>query len=271
MLEQKLDRLKKILYDMDSAIIAFSGGVDSTFLLKVAQQVLGEKVIAVTSESMVAYSKEYEDAKIIVQQLGVKQIVIHTNELEIEGFSYNPTDRCYYCKREIFKGIQKIAKENNIKYVVDGTNSDDKNEYRPGLKALVELGVVSPLKEANLSKEEIRILSKQYGLPTWNKPSNTCLFTRFPYNTEITIEKIEMVAKAEKILAELGFIGYRVRHYGDTARIEVDKMDFEKIISVAEEIVKKLKEVGYTYITLDLEGFRSGSMDLKLKNKGIEL
>ncbi|KRQ87161.1 Argininosuccinate synthase [Caloramator mitchellensis] len=267
-LEQKFEKLKNILSELGSVAVAYSGGVDSTFLLKVAHDVLGENVIAVTATSSTYPEREFNEAKKYAEQFGVKHIVIVSEELEIEGFSKNPIDRCYYCKRELFSKIYDVAKEYGIKYVADGSNFDDLNDYRPGMKAAKELNVVSPIKEAQLTKEDIRELSRRMNLPTWNKPSFACLSSRFPYGHEITEEKLKMVEKAEQILLDLGFKQVRVRHHGEIARIEVAAQERERFfnVEILDFVGDKFKEIGFTYVTLDVHGYRTGSMNEKIIN-----
>ncbi len=262
-LNNKFGKLKDMLSELGSIAVAFSGGVDSTFLLKVAHDVLGEKAIAVTARSSTYPEREFKEAKSYAERFGVKHIVIVSEELEIEGFSQNPVNRCYYCKSELFSKIRKIADQNDIKYVLDGSNYDDLGDYRPGMQAAKELKVVSPLKEVGLTKEEIRILSKELNVPTWNKPAFACLSSRFPYGQEITEEKLSMVEKAEQFLLDKGFRQVRVRHHGDIARIEVEQQEREKFFNVRfmDEIGRNFKEIGFTYVTLDILGYRTGSMN----------
>jgi len=261
MIEQKLEKLKQILKSLDSVLIAFSGGVDSSFLAKVAYDVLGDNAIAVTADS--SLYTEVEEAKEVAEEIGIKHEVFSTEELDISEFSSNPPDRCYYCKKELFSKLWKIAEEKGLKHVIDGTNYDDLGDYRPGMKATAELNVLSPLKETKLTKSEIRELSKKFGLKTWNKPSMACLASRFPYGTAITNEKLSVVGEAEKFLRELGIRQLRVRHHKDIARIEVLPEDMNIFLQngIREKVVEKFKQLGYTYIALDLGGYRTGSMN----------
>ena len=243
--------------------VAFSGGVDSTFLLKVAHDVLGDNAIAVTARSSTYPEREFKEAVNFAAQNNIEHVVIVSEELEIEGFSENPVDRCYFCKRELFSKIAGIAKEKGIKFVADGSNVDDLGDYRPGLKAVAELGVVSPLREAGMTKEDIRALSKEMGLATWDKPAFACLSSRFPYGQKITKEKLEMVDKAEQYLLDLGFKQVRVRHHGDVARIEVAAHERRKFFDeqLMDRISGEFKKIGFTYTALDLKGYRTGSMN----------
>lgn len=260
---KKLEDLKEIIRKMEKLAVAFSGGVDSTFLLKVAHDVLDDNVIAVTARSSTYPEREFAEASAFVEKLGIKHIVIVSEELEIEGFSSNPANRCYYCKKELFTKIGDIAAEHGIKYIADGSNIDDLGDYRPGMNAVKELGVVSPLRAANMTKNDIRLLSKGMGLPTWNKQPFACLASRFPYGHEITREKLGMVDKAEQYLLDLGFRQVRVRHHDDVARIEVSPEERKKFFDadLMDSIYAKLKEIGFRYVALDLKGYRTGSMN----------
>lgn len=259
----KLTALQNILKDLKSVLIAFSGGVDSTFLLKVAKDTLGDKVLAVIAESPTFPADEVIYAEELCQKYGVDYQIIQTAEFNDEKFLNNTKDRCYYCKSELFSKLIAIAKEKNIPYVLDGSNFDDKSDYRPGGRAKCELGVKSPLMEAGITKQEIREMSKELGVPTWDKPSYACLSSRIPYGTRITKEILNMVGEGEKFLRSLGFKQLRVRHHGNTARIEVDQEAIPEIVQeeIRDQIAKKFEELGYTYVTLDLKGYRTGSLN----------
>jgi len=257
----KLKQLQQMLTDMKSCAIAYSGGVDSTFLIKVAYDTLGTNALAVTGTSSTYPQRELKDAKRFAHTIGVPHVIIHSEELDITKFSDNPPDRCYYCKKELFRKIQQIAKEHHLNTVLDGANADDTFDYRPGAKARKELGVKSPLKDVGLTKQEIRDLSRSLHLKTSEKPAFACLASRFPYGTKITKERLKQIESAEEFLFSLGIRQFRVRFHQDIARIEVSSNDFQGILTHAEMIVKRFKKLGFTYITLDLEGYRTGSMN----------
>ena len=261
-IDRKLSDLRKLLKSFGSAAIAFSGGVDSTFLLKVAHEELGEKAVAVTVFSPLIPKKEAQDAANFCKNENVRQFILEVDSLKIPGFKDNSENRCYICKREIFGRIKEQAKENGIFTVCEGSNADDTGDYRPGMQAIRELGIKSPLLECGLTKNEIRILSKEMDLPCWNKPSAACLASRFVYGEKITEKKLKMLEIAEDFLREKGFFQLRVRIHGENlARIEIEKNDFEKILAIKDEINSFFKELGFVYTTLDLIGFRSGSMN----------
>lgn len=265
-LHEKKQRLEEYLKGLGSVAVAFSSGVDSTFLLQVAHNVLGDRALAVTARSCSFPVRELNEAKAFCEAQGIEHIIVESEELSIEGFSQNPKNRCYLCKKELFTKIKNIAAERGISFVAEGSNTDDNGDYRPGLIAVAELEVRSPLRETEFSKAEIRQLSKEMGLPTWDKQSFACLSSRFVYGETITEEKLSMVDKAEQRLLDLGFHQVRVRIHGNIARIEIDRSEFEKIIQpdIAENLNSYLRELGFLYVTLDLGGYQMGSMNKTL-------
>ena len=266
MVNQKYKSLSNSLEKLGSVIVAFSGGVDSTFLLKAAKDALGDNVVAVTAESSAQLTAELNETKKIAAELDVEHIFVQTNELEDKEFTANPANRCYLCKSKIYSEVKKVADEKKIKFIIEGSNADDVNDYRPGLTALEELGILSPLKEAGLTKTEIRNLSKSMGLKTWDKPALACLASRIPYGSEITHNKLRRIDEAESFLRGNGFKQVRVRDHQEIARIEIEKENLNKILddSFYPTVVKKFKELGYNYVTVDLEGYRTGSMNINL-------
>jgi len=266
-LEKRFKKLKEIVTNMDSVLVAYSGGVDSTLVMKVAKDVLGDKVLAVTARSTVYPSDEIEQAKAVAGNLKVRHEIIETQEMANPKFVNNPKDRCYWCKEELFTSLIGIAAKNDLKYVLDGTNFDDLDDFRPGMKAAGDLGIRSPLKDAMLTKEDIRSLSKRLGLPAWNKPSLACFASRFPYGTKITEENLNKVDRAERCLKESGIAQVRVRHHDQIARIEVMEEDIPKLLEerLRRQVISGFKKLGYSYVTVDLEGYRTGSMNEVLK------
>jgi uncharacterized protein len=263
-LSEKKLKLDRILDSIGTLVIAFSGGVDSTFLLKTAADVLGaDKVLAVTARSATYPTSELEEARRTATAFGVPHEEIDSDELQIEQFAQNPPNRCYYCKKELFSKLLDVAQRKGYHAVADGTNADDAHDHRPGRKAAAELGIHSPLLEAGLTKDDIRTLSREIGLTTWDKGSFACLASRFPYGNSITEEKLRQVGQAEEVLREAGFRQFRVRHHGTVARIEVAPEEMARFHDeqFAARIVREVKKAGYAYVTLDLEGYRTGSMN----------
>jgi serine O-acetyltransferase len=266
-LKGKLKKLEEILTEMESVLIAYSGGVDSTLVLKVAKDVLEDKVLAVTAKSSVYPSEEIEQAKALARNLKVRHKIIETQEMANLKFVTNPKDRCYWCKKELFATLVSIARKNNLKYVLDGTNFDDLDDFRPGMKAAGEFGIRSPLKETMFTKEDIRSLSKRLGLPVWNKPSLACFASRFPYGMKITKENLNKVDEAERYLRGFGITQVRVRHHDKIARIEVLEEDIPKFLEgeFRRQVISYFKKLGYSYVSVDLQGYRTGSMNEVLK------
>jgi uncharacterized protein len=261
--QDKLGVLRHNISRMQSVAVAYSGGLDSTFLLRIAHDALQEKAVALTARSATYPEREFRQAVEFTQEIGSRHIVVDSKELDIVGFSDNPPNRCYLCKKELFSKITQWARENGILHVADGSNTDDLGDYRPGTQAAKELGVVSPLQEAGLGKDDIRILSKELGLPTWDKPAFACLASRFPYGHKITRERLRQVDQGEQFLLDLGFRQVRVRHHGDTARLEVAADERGKFFDEAlmDRIYEKFRQVGFLYVSLDLRGYRTGSLN----------
>ncbi len=264
---EKKRKLEDSIKQMGSVLVAFSSGVDSTFLLKVAHGVLGEKAVAVTARADIYPIRETKEAESFCQKEGIRQIFVDFDALSVEGFCENPKNRCYLCKRTLFQTFGKIAQENGIPYILEGSNLDDEGDYRPGMLAVKELGIQSPLREARLTKAEIRLLSREMGLPTWSKPSCACLASRFAYGEKIDETKLARVAQAEQLLLDLGFSQVRVRVHGDIARIEITEEAFEVLLQpeMRRKIHNALTKLGFLYVTLDLGGYQMGSMNKMLK------
>ena len=261
----KLNQVNSLLRGLSGAVVAFSGGVDSTLLAYLAQQQLGDKTLAVTAVSPTYPEHQLVEARQLAEKLGINHQVIHTNEFESADFTANPPDRCYYCKKELFADLRRIATEKGWEAVLDGANFDDLSDHRPGHRAAEELGIRSPLQEVGLTKQEIRDLSQSFALPTWDKPAYACIASRIPYGRSITPEALTKIDQAEEYLLTLGFREVRVRDHSPVARIEVGPAQMDLAWEKRSTIAKKLHEIGFIYVTLDLDGFRSGSMNEVLK------
>ena len=267
--KSKREGLVSLLRDMDSLLVAFSGGVDSTFLLALAHETIGKKVVAVTAGSAIHPARETESALKFAREKKIDHIIIHPNELSLPDFTSNTSERCYYCKRNLFELLLQIARDNGFKQVAHGANLDDLKDYRPGFRAAGEMGVVAPLVDVQLTKEEIRFLSKDMGLITWDKPAMACLASRVPYGSPITEKKLKMIEDAEAFLVDRGFTEVRVRHHGSTARIEVERPGHKKIIDegLAHAVIAEFRRIGFSHVALDLEGYIPGGLNRDLENK----
>ncbi len=262
-LQSKLNRLQAIFAAMDSVMVAFSGGVDSSFVLKVAQETAGSRVLALTTTSPTMPDEDLVSAREIAGLIGARHLIIGSNELEIPGYAENPLNRCYLCKHNLFTVCEEKARELAIEHIVDGLNLDDLRDYRPGMQAAAEKRVRHPLVEAELSKQEIREFSRMMGLPTWDRPASPCLSSRFPYGTEITLERLQQVSGGEKLLRSLGFRIVRVRYHGEVARLEVGRDEMARLLEpqIGETVSREFRNLGFRFVTLDLGGFRSGSLN----------
>ncbi|MBM4332154.1 MAG: ATP-dependent sacrificial sulfur transferase LarE [Deltaproteobacteria bacterium] len=269
-LKKKLKEARKILREMGSVLVAYSGGVDSTLLLRLAHGELGDGTVALLASSPTYPESEILQAKRVAEGMGVRWVEVFSNELSMPDFTGNTPRRCYYCKKELFGLCREKAAALGLKQVVDGSNLDDTGDYRPGMEAAREFGVRSPLMEAGLTKADVRELSRALSLPTWDKPSLACLSSRFPYGTEITPQRLEQVKKGEERLRSLGFRQLRVRYHGDLARVEVEAKEIDQFLdsNLREKAIRLLKEAGFTYVTLDLQGYRTGAMNEVLRDLG---
>ncbi len=272
-LKKKKEILEKQLKSLDSVLIAFSGGVDSTFLLVVANQVLGTSAVACTAASIIYPSRERKEATAFTKRGGIEHIIIPLDVMSVSDFPANPPDRCYHCKRHLLQKLKILAEEKGLKHVLHAANLDDLKDYRPGWRAAEEMGIVAPLVDARLTKKEIRLLSKEMGLSTWDKPPMACLASRIPFGQSITEEKLKMIGEAEDFLADLGFSQYRVRYHESLARIELESRDMQRLMDAAtrEKVVNKFREIGFTFVALDLEGYISGSLNRTIKSSSADL
>jgi uncharacterized protein len=261
--QAKYERLQAILGEMESVLVAYSGGVDSALLLKVAHDVLGDRAVGVIASSPAYAREETEEAIAVAQQMGVQLITIETHEMEDERYVANDFNRCYFCKTELFTQLEPLAKQHNLRYIAYGVNKDDDSDFRPGQRAAREFGVRGPLKEAGMGKREIRAVARLLGVPVWDKPAMACFSSRIPYGSKVDVASLQMIYKAEKLLRELGFRQVRVRHHDKIARIEVERSELPRLIEeeMSRVVTDGLRKVGYTYVTVDLMGYRSGSMN----------
>ncbi len=266
---QKLNQLKSIFYSMESALIAYSGGVDSALIAKIAADVLGDRALAITANSPSLLPEELIEAQIQAEVIGIKHEVILTNEMDNPNYTSNPVNRCYFCKSELHDNLKPIALTRGYPYIIDGVNADDLKDYRPGIQAAKERGVRSPLAEVGITKFEVREISQSLGLSWWNKPAQPCLSSRFPYGEEITISKLQRVGRAEIYLRQLGWQNLRVRSEGDTGRIELQSDQIKDFVLKTDlpQLVAELQKIGFLYVSLDLEGYRSGKLNQVISNQ----
>jgi len=271
-LDAKLARMREIFAPMRSVIVAFSGGVDSTFVLKVAYDTIGDRVLALTTTSPTMPDEDRESALAMAQVIGARHLIVESNELEIPGYSANPLNRCYLCKHNLFTVCEAKAAELGIDEIVDGLNLDDLNDYRPGMQAASEKRVRHPLVEAEMTKADVRELSRAMGLPTWDRPASPCLSSRFPYGTEITAAGLGQVAAGEKLLHSMGFAIARVRYHGEVARLELEQSAIARVFepAIRETIEREFKKIGFRFVAIDLKGFRSGSLNEGLIANSVE-
>jgi uncharacterized protein len=265
---QKKEKLAARLKDLGSLLVAFSGGVDSTFLLAMAHESLGDRVVAATASSVIHPNRETDDARAFTHEKGIRHVIFKPNEMNVPEFIRNDRERCYHCKRHLIKMLSEIAQKEGMQYLAHGANTDDLNDYRPGFRAAHEAGLIAPLIDARLNKEEIRFLSKEMKLPTWDKPSMACLASRIPYGSPISEKKLEMVENAENFLMDQGVKEVRVRHHGSVARIEINKSRLNSLMDEGLRIgiIEKFHEIGFTHVALDLEGYISGKMNRELQS-----
>ncbi|MER3432909.1 MAG: ATP-dependent sacrificial sulfur transferase LarE [Leptolyngbya sp. ERB_1_1] len=270
-MHKKLDQLKALFIELDQALIAYSGGIDSTLVAKVAFDILGDRAVAVTAESPSLLPEDLEDARIQAAEIGILHKVVQTHELENPNYASNPVNRCYFCKSELHDTLKPLAQAWGYPYVIDGVNADDLHDYRPGIQAAKERGARSPLAEIGITKAEVRAIAKYLGLPFWDKPAQPCLSSRFPYGEEITIAKLQRVGRAEVYLRKLGWQNIRVRSEGDTARIEVlpDQVKAFVMQTDLPKLIEAFQSYGFLYVTLDLEGYRSGKLNQMLQFKSV--
>lgn len=266
---QKYDKLRQIVGDMESALVAYSAGVDSTLVLKVAHDVLHERVLAATGLSDTYPEEEMDEARVLAAEIGAEHLRVNTMELTDPRYASNNSQRCFFCKTELYSKLVAVAKERGYAWVLDGTNADDLGDHRPGLRAARDWNVRSPLVEAGLTKKEIREISSELGLRTWDKPAFACLSSRFSYGDPITVEKLKKVAKAESAMRQLGFRGFRVRHHDNVARIELEPEDMQRALELRDEITAGITQAGYAFVTLDLGGYKAGNLNKLLKPKVI--
>ncbi|MEH2348158.1 MAG: ATP-dependent sacrificial sulfur transferase LarE [Nostoc sp.] len=271
MLTEKFEQLKALFQEMEQALIAYSGGVDSTLVAKIAYDALGDRALAVTAVSPSLLPEELEDAKVQAATIGIPHKIVQTHEMENPNYTSNPVNRCYFCKSELHDTLKPLALQLGYPYVVDGVNADDLHDYRPGIQAAKERGARSPLAEVGVTKVEVRQLSQQLGLPWWDKPAQPCLSSRFPYGEEITVAKLQRVGRAEIFLRKLGWQNLRVRSEGDTARIELSPEQIKDFVLTTDlqKVVSVFQDFGFLYVTLDLEGYRSGKLNQVLNREAL--